>query len=219
MSPQISEEVLLLLVSMYGGLILIICYDAMRIFRRIMSASIYRVIVEDIIFWTIASIFMFDIFLKYNYGRPRFYAIGAALGVMLLYEKFIGRHIVNKISVLLKKILKILLKPLKKVFKMFKLKNKKLRQVIKKKVIKCPHKKSVPVTRKKNRAHATKKKRADNGAGNPIHVAKKNVIKTKIYSDRKIKCNSPETNTKQENDNRNIKCCFGILYRNGCADG
>ena len=113
MSPQISEEVMLLLMSVYGGLVLVLCYDVVRIFRRIFSASIYRVIIEDIIFWTIASIFMFDIFLQYNYGSPRFFAIAVALGIMALYEWLIGRRIVDKVAVILKKMLKFLLKPLK----------------------------------------------------------------------------------------------------------
>lgn len=140
MSPQIHEEVTLLLMSMYGGLVLILCYDGMRIFRRIFSASIYRVIIEDIIFWSIASIFMFDIFLKYNYGRPRYYAIGATLGVMALYEWLIGRRIVDKLSSILKKIVKTLLKPLKKAAKVVKLKGNRFVNYIRKKVIKCLHK-------------------------------------------------------------------------------
>lgn len=75
MSPQIGEEAMLILMSVYGGLVLILCYDVIRIFRRIFPAKIFRVIVEDVIYWTCASIFMFNIFLKYNYGRPRFFSI------------------------------------------------------------------------------------------------------------------------------------------------
>lgn len=160
MSPQISEEVLLLLVSMYCGLVLVLCYDAMRIFRRIFSASIYRVIVEDIIFWTIASIFMFDIFLKYNYGRPRFYAIGVALGVMVLFERFIGRHIVDRLSRFFYKIIKTLLKPLKKLLNMIKLKCKNLFRYMRKKVRRCPRKENPDIrARKKRKKQAESKHR------------------------------------------------------------
>ncbi|MFQ9516698.1 MAG: spore cortex biosynthesis protein YabQ [Eubacterium sp.] len=140
MSPQINEELILLLMSMYGGLVLILCYDSIRIFRRLFSASIFRVIVEDFIFWTVAAIFMFNILLKYNYGRPRYFAIGAALGVMALFEWFIGRHIVDKLSGILKKIMNTLLKPLKKVWKVIKLKYSRLMIHIRKKVKKCPDK-------------------------------------------------------------------------------
>lgn len=141
MSSQIGEEVLLLLMSIYGGLILVLCYDLMRIMRRVFQASVLRVIMEDIIFWTVAAIFMFDIFLKYNYGRPRYFAIGAALGTMALFEYFIGRRLVDKISVFLKKIMTILLKPLKKVRKVIKLKMKSLKEFIQKRMGKCHKKK------------------------------------------------------------------------------
>ena len=141
MSSQIGEEVLLLLMSVYGGLILVLCYDLMRIMRRVFQASVLRVIMEDIIFWTVAAIFMFDIFLKYNYGRPRYFAIGAALGTMALFEYFIGRRLVDKISIFLKKIMTILLKPLKKVIKVIKLKMRSLKEFIKKRMRKCHKKK------------------------------------------------------------------------------
>lgn len=133
MSPQISEEVTLLLMSMYGGLMLILSYDVIRIFRRLFAATVVRVIVEDIIFWTTASIFMFNILLKYNYGSPRYFAIGAALGVMVLFEWLVGRHLIDKSSNLLKKILNTLLKPLKKLLKMIKLKKRKAIGSIRKK--------------------------------------------------------------------------------------
>lgn len=161
MSPQISEEVLLLLVSMYGGLVLVLCYDAMRILRRIFSASVYRVIIEDVIFWTVASIFMFNIFLKYNYGRPRFYAICAALGVMALYEWLIGRRIVKWLSDILNKIMNSLLKPLKKVLKEIKLKYKQLISFLNKKVIKCPNKEEQTKRLKKERVRGRNPRRRD----------------------------------------------------------
>lgn len=140
MSSQINEELMLLLMSMYGGLILILCYDSIRIFRRLFTASILRVIIEDIVFWTVASIFMFNILLKYNYGRPRYFAVGAALGVMALFEWLVGRHIVDKLSAILKKIMNTLLKPLKKALKMIKLKYNRSMNRIRKKVKKCPSK-------------------------------------------------------------------------------
>lgn len=134
MSLQIGEELLLLLMSMYGGLVLILCYDVIRIFRRMFEATVIRVIIEDVIFWSAASIFMFNILLEYNYGRPRYFSVGAALGVMALFEWLIGRHIVDKGSSVLKKIMNTLLKPLKKVLKVIKLKSRKVIGAIRKKV-------------------------------------------------------------------------------------
>ena len=137
MSPHIGEEVLLLFMSIYGGLVLVLCYDLIRVIRRVFKASMLRVIIEDVIFWTVAAIFMFNIFLKYNYGRPRYFAIGAALGTMILFEWLIGRILVDKMSSLLWKILNILLKPLKKIINIIKLKSRKIKEFIRKKVSKC----------------------------------------------------------------------------------
>ena len=40
MSPAINEELLVLAMCAYGGLVLMVCYDAIRIFRRDFRASI-----------------------------------------------------------------------------------------------------------------------------------------------------------------------------------
>lgn len=144
MSSQIGEETLLLLVSCYGGLVLILCYDFIRILRRVFKTSQFRVIVEDIIFWTTASIYIFHIFLKYNYGRPRYFAIIAVLGTMCLFEWFIGRHFIDRLSIILRKILKTVLKPLKKVIEVFKLK------------LNC-YIKRIKVWKKKEKAHRQEK--------------------------------------------------------------
>ena len=95
MSPAINEELLVLAMCAYGGLVLMVCYDAIRIFRRVFRASIIRVIVEDVIFWTVAALFIFQIFFKYNYGRPRYYGVIAVLGTMALFEWLVGKRVVE----------------------------------------------------------------------------------------------------------------------------
>lgn len=122
MSLQISEEAMLIVMSVYGGLVLVLCYDAIRIFRRIFYVGLIRIIVEDIIFWTVAAIFMFNIYLKYNYGRPRFFSIILTVGTMFAFEWFIGRKIIDITALKIKRIAGKILKPLKKVLKLIKLK-------------------------------------------------------------------------------------------------
>ena len=117
MSGQISEEAMLILMSIYGGIVLIICYDVVRILRRIFPAKLFRVIVEDAIYWTFASIFMFNIFLKYNYGKPRFFSVIMALGTMAVFEWLI----IDALALRIKKLGRILAKPLKKLCKVVKL--------------------------------------------------------------------------------------------------
>lgn len=126
MSAQIGDEVQLLLISIYSGLIIIVCYDLIRIFRRICYAGVVRSIAEDVIFWSISAIYLFQMFLKYNYGSPRYYSVGAMALTMIFYEYLIGRHIVSYLADKMKKIIVFLLKPLKKAFIGFKLVIKRL---------------------------------------------------------------------------------------------
>ena len=87
---------------------------------------------------------MFNIYLKYNYGRPRFFSIIFTLGIMALYEWLVGRKIVDRVAKFLckvktklskmlkklntcvfgkvKKIVTKMLKPLQKLYKLDKLK-------------------------------------------------------------------------------------------------
>lgn len=133
-TSSINDELILLAMSVYGGLVLTLCYDAIRIFRRIFKASPVRVIVEDVIFWTVAAIFMFDILLKYNYGRLRYFVIIAMLGSMMLFEWIIGRRMVDKVAKLIRKISNTLLKPLKNLIGKIKLKTSKKFKNMRKKV-------------------------------------------------------------------------------------
>ena len=143
MSPQISQEGLLIVMSLYGGLVLVVCYDMVRVCRRIFKVGIVSMIIQDVIYWTISAIFMFNIYLKYNYGRPRFFSIIFTLGIMALYEWLVGKivdrvakflcKVKTKLSKMLKKlntcvfgkvkkIVTKMLKPLQKLYKLDKLK-------------------------------------------------------------------------------------------------
>ena len=144
MSPQLSQEGLLIVMSLYGGLVLAVCYDMVRVCRRIFKVGIVSMIIQDVIYWTISAIFMFNIYLKHNYGRPRFFSIIFTLGIMALYEWLVGRKIVDRVAKFLckvktklskmlkklntcvfgkvKKIVTKMLKPLQKLYKLDKLK-------------------------------------------------------------------------------------------------
>ena len=115
MSPQISQEGLLIVMSLYGGLVLVVCYDMVRVCRRIFKVGIVSMIIQDVIYWTISAIFMFNIYLKYNYGRPRFFSIIFTLGIMALYEWLVGRKIVDRVAKFLCKVKTKLSRMLKKL--------------------------------------------------------------------------------------------------------
>ncbi len=126
MSGRIGEELQLLAVSVYAGLVFALCYDVIRIFRRVFPASMIRSIIEDVLFWTAAAVYLFQLFLRYNYGSPRYYGIGATALTMLLYERLVGRKVVGPLSDWLRRFFRMMLKPLKKIRNGFKLIYKKL---------------------------------------------------------------------------------------------
>ena len=77
---------------------------------------------------------MFNIYLKYNYGRPRFFSIILTVGTMFVFEWLIGRKIIDVLALKIKEITGKIFKPLKKVLKLIKLKigiNSKLKRGIK----------------------------------------------------------------------------------------
>ncbi len=127
MTAQIGQEVQLLLVSVYAGIILGVSYDLIRVFRRVKPASLIRSFLEDLIFWTVASIYLFHVFLKYNYGTPRYYGVGMMVCTMFLYEWLWGKRLVPWVSKTIRRILLILLKPLKKYLNGFKLLSRKVK--------------------------------------------------------------------------------------------
>lgn len=45
MSLQISEESMLIVMSVYGGLVLVLCYDVIRVLRRIFYVGIVRIMI------------------------------------------------------------------------------------------------------------------------------------------------------------------------------
>ena len=124
MSPAINEELLVLAMCAYGGLVLMVCYDAIRIFRRVFRASIIRVIVEDVIFWTVAALFIFQIFFKYNYGRPRYYGVIAVLGTMAPSERPVRKRAAEQPAVTPTQTTHTPLQPLKKLKKVITIKRK-----------------------------------------------------------------------------------------------
>ena len=45
-----------------------------------------------------AALFIFQIFFKYNYGRPRYYGVIAVLGTMALFEWLVGKRVVENVQ-------------------------------------------------------------------------------------------------------------------------
>lgn len=85
-SSEIFREMVLLGEAFGLGVILMVFYDIIRLFRHIVRHHHLVVAIEDLLFWVIASLCIFYLLFLENSGRVRMYAItGTALGMILYY--------------------------------------------------------------------------------------------------------------------------------------
>lgn len=107
MNEDIIVELMFFLISILWGAIILLAYDSLRILRRLIKHKTLLVGIEDLIFWVIASIFIFSMIYRENDGIIRgFSIIGMALG-MVVYHYIMSDFIVK----LFTKIIQSLLKP------------------------------------------------------------------------------------------------------------
>lgn len=107
-------------VSILWGAILLVIYDVLRIFRRIVKHGRAWVALEDMIFWTISGILIFKMMYQQNNGIIRGFSImGMAIG-MIVYNKLLSNHLVkgisfgiHKIFEFIKKVIHFLTSPLR----------------------------------------------------------------------------------------------------------
>jgi len=123
----IVEQVYVFLYAILGGAIAAFFYDILRIKRRAVKTNILLVGLEDIIYWLVASVFLFITVYKSNSGEMRGYIfLGNLIGVML-YESLLSKIIID-FSVtfinITKKVIvciaKILSYPFRFIYKVFK---------------------------------------------------------------------------------------------------
>jgi spore cortex biosynthesis protein YabQ len=116
MNHAIATELQFFLISILWGVIILFVYDFLRIFHRIIKHNTIILALEDIIFWVVASVFIFAMIYNSNNGIIRgFSVIGVSLG-MVFYHYTISNFIVNSIT----KLIKLLLTPFTMAIKMVK---------------------------------------------------------------------------------------------------
>lgn len=105
MSETIGIELMFFLVSIKGGIILLLAYDVLRIIRRIIAHNRFFVAVEDVLFWIVTSIYIFGIMYQQNDGIIRGFSIlGMGLGMVFYYHLF-SKHVVHISTTLLRRII------------------------------------------------------------------------------------------------------------------
>lgn len=108
MNHAITIEMQFFVISILWGAILLLVYDGLRIFRRIVKHDSFFVAVEDLIFWVMASLFIFAMMYRENNGIIRgFSVMGMAVG-MLLYHYLLSELLVKSVT----SFIRLLLRPI-----------------------------------------------------------------------------------------------------------
>ncbi len=108
MSETIGLELMFFFVSIKSGAFLLLAYDFLRIFRRILKHKRFFVAMEDLLFWIIASIYLFGIMYEQNDGVIRGFSIlGMGLG-MIIYYNLLSNIVINISTIILRKIIMLI---------------------------------------------------------------------------------------------------------------
>lgn len=108
MNHAITIEMQFFVISILWGTLLLLVYDGLRIFRRLIKHDSFFVAVEDLIFWVMASLFIFAMMYKENNGIIRgFSVMGMAVG-MVLYHYLLSELIVKTVT----SFIRLLFKPI-----------------------------------------------------------------------------------------------------------
>lgn len=94
------------------GVIITAAYDVMRIMRAIFPRRRIIISIEDLLFWCMSSIIVFQLLYQENNGIVRWFAIMGSVIGMILFEKVIGTYLVKVLSKVGRKSKKIIKKKL-----------------------------------------------------------------------------------------------------------
>ncbi|MBB5196960.1 spore cortex biosynthesis protein YabQ [Anaerocolumna cellulosilytica] len=113
--------------SVLWGVLILILYDFLRIFRRLVSHNNFFVALEDLLYWMVSSVLIFRMMYQQNNGIIRGFSIMGMLLGMLIYHGTISDLCVTFISSfllrienLIKRIVLFILSPFCFLFKLIK---------------------------------------------------------------------------------------------------
>ena len=115
MNPAISVELYFFLTSILWGGIVLLAYDVLRILRRLIKHDTFFIAIEDLIFWVIASLFIFAMIYHRNNGIIRGFSVMGMLLGGILYHFSVSELLVNLIAKLIRVLLSPIMMALKKI--------------------------------------------------------------------------------------------------------
>lgn len=118
-NEDIIAELYFLLHSFVLGILIMILYDILRIFRKLIKHSSVALAAEDLVYWLVCGVCIFLMLYRENNGSIRWFAVAGVACGMLLYNGTISFYVTDIISKTLKFILRILGRVLRVILKPF----------------------------------------------------------------------------------------------------
>lgn len=115
-SESIFHELDFFAVSFLLGIVLVLAYDCLRIFRRLVRHGNVWISIEDLCYWIVTAFVIFAMLYQKNDGLIRGFSIGGIVIGMLLYNQLISRYTVKYIVLFLEKIIHLVQKVCRFVF-------------------------------------------------------------------------------------------------------
>lgn len=151
------QELLFFCRTFLAGVCLAVCYDFLRILRRLVSHSAFFTGIQDILYWCFAGFYLFSVIYAENDGIIRVYALLAICLGAFVYHIGPSGILVKYTSLILKKLMGILVifgKPIRKWRKRLKF------HLVRVKISLCQQK-SIQRIRKRDYEKKKKKKSAE----------------------------------------------------------
>lgn len=103
---EIVNQARLFVLALLTGAGLLLLYDILRIFRRVVKHRMPALAIEDMIFWLFCAFWLFGFMYRQNNGIIRGFLIFGAFCGMVLYSITLSRWIVKTGTIVLKGILR-----------------------------------------------------------------------------------------------------------------
>lgn len=116
--------------SVLWGVFLLVIYDFLRIERRLISHNSFFIAVEDLIYWVIASLLIFNMMFNLNDGIIRGFSILGMLIGMLMYHHILSNFFVDIIAGILIKIKYVIFAIINFILRPFKFILKEIKKVM-----------------------------------------------------------------------------------------
>lgn len=93
MSQYIQQEAELALHSFLLGLIFMLSYDLLRLFRMLIPHGNFLIGLEDLLYWLSCAVMTFSLLFWENDGVLRGYVIACTFLAMYLYDRIVSRNL------------------------------------------------------------------------------------------------------------------------------